>query len=76
MAFCVLVQDDRTVETFGHLVSVTNGRDIVNGVSDEQNRVISSSIEMAGVWPFGSSMPLFPCQYTESNHRGGYLRLT
>ena len=65
MAFCILMQDDRTMETLGHLVSVTDGRDVVDGVSDKQNRVVGCSVEVAGVWPFGSSVPLCS-QYIDS----------
>jgi hypothetical protein len=65
MTFCVLVQDDRTVETVRHLVSVADGRDVVDGVSNEQNRVFGCGIEMAGVWPLGSSVPLCS-QYIDS----------
>jgi len=58
MSFRVLVQNDGTIETLGHLVSITDGCDIVDRVSDEQDRVVGCSVEMASVWPFGSSMPL------------------
>jgi hypothetical protein len=65
MSFCVLVQDDRSVEALGHLVSVADGRDVVDCVSDEKNRVVGCCIEMASVRPFGSSMPLCS-QYVDS----------
>jgi hypothetical protein len=68
VAFCVLMQDDRAVEAFRHLVSVTNGRDVVNSISDEQNRVVGGSIEMTCVRPLGSSVPLSPCQYIGSHN--------
>lgn len=58
MSFRVLVQDDRTIKALGHFVSVTDGRNVVNSISDEQNRVVGCCIELAGVWPSGSSMPL------------------
>jgi len=67
MSFCVLMQDNRTMEALGHSVSIADGRNVVNSISDEQDRVVSCSVEMAGVWPFGSSMPLCS-QYTWPLH--------
>jgi hypothetical protein len=75
MSFCVLVQDNRSGEALGHLVSVTDGRDVIDCVSDEKNRVVGCCIQMACVWPFGSSMPLCS-QYIDSQLRVGQLELT
>lgn len=61
MSFRVLVQHHRTMEALSHLVSITNRRDVVNRVSDEQDGVVSRSIEIACVWPFRPSMPLCNC---------------